>query len=138
MTRIGNDLHARTPAAAVSRVLHRLPFRLDLAEPGAALHFHDLIAQQGRPLECASHWRHFFLDRQSEIAFDGSMSPQTKVLPPSRYVIQFAAGPAGGSVECFTSRSANSQTRIMGVPGQIGSLAVSLACRTRFIHSEAA
>src|SRR5437899_2990084 len=44
-------LNARTPATAVARVSHRSPFRFDLRQPSATLHFHDLIAQQCGPLE---------------------------------------------------------------------------------------
>src|SRR5438445_13639248 len=39
-------LNARTPATAVARVSHRSPFRFDLRQPSATLHFHDLISQQ--------------------------------------------------------------------------------------------
>src|SRR5438132_5149974 len=37
-------LNARPPATAIARVSHRSPFRFDLRQPSATLHFHDLIA----------------------------------------------------------------------------------------------
>src|SRR6476660_3142954 len=41
----------RASPAAVPGVFHRPAFRFDLRQPGAALHFHDLVAQKRRPLE---------------------------------------------------------------------------------------
>ena len=45
------ELHARAAAAVVSSVFHRLAFRFDLRQAGAAFHFHDLVAQQRGALE---------------------------------------------------------------------------------------
>src|SRR2546430_3619400 len=46
-----NGLNARASASGIASVFHRTPFRLDLGDAGAALYFHDLIAQKRGPLE---------------------------------------------------------------------------------------
>src|SRR5207302_736464 len=56
-------LDARTSASGIAGVFYRASFWLDFSDPGAALHFHDLIAQERGPFELQIGRRHlhFFL-----------------------------------------------------------------------------